>query len=195
LKRLFPAVLLPLTLLSGCATFTPYSIDEATIESEIQQRVARFGEQQRANGSPLTLKLERAHVTLGPDDRQVAVVDLAGTASVEAFMATIPVGVEFTVEGTPVYDGGEKAVFIRNLKLLSSRVDTQMGSLDLTPYGGMLTDIASQLLDEHPVYRLNEEDMGQRLFGMMNLGIEVRPGRIALVPAGGDEDEVRGPVR
>lgn len=195
MKQLLAAIILPLTLLSGCATFSPYSIDEATIESEIQQRVARFEEQQRVNGSPLTLKLETVKVTLGPDDRQVAVVDLAGKASVDAFLATIPVDVAFSVEGTPVYDAGEKAVFIRNLKLLSSRVNTQMGSLDLTPYGGMLTDIATQLLDENPIYRLNEEDMSQRLFGMMNLGIEVRPGRIALVPAGKDGNEVRRPVR
>ncbi len=195
MKRLFAMLSLPLTLISGCATFTPYSIDEATIESKIQKRVAEFDEQQRASGSPLTLKLEKAKVTLGPDKRQVAVVDLTGTASLETFLATIPVDVEFSVEGSPVYDREEKAVFIRDLKLLNSRLDTQMGSLDLTPYAGVLTDIANQLLTDKPLYRLNEENLGQRLFTRMNLGIEVQPGRIAMVPAGSSDDKVRRPVR
>jgi hypothetical protein len=49
-------------------------------------------------------------------------------------------------------------------------------------------------LNENPVYRLDEDDGAARLFGMMNLKVAIKPGRIALVPAGSNE-EVQRPVR
>lgn len=183
LRQYLLPILGSLLLVSGCAsTFDRYSIDEATIEQHLQRQIQNFDQQQARNGIPMRLELKRAKVTLGPEGREVALVDFAGTATVDAMMMKIPVGISFRMEGAPVYDSEAKAVFLRDLKLLESRVDSGMGSLDLQPFAGSLTRIAAVFLDTNPVYELDESDFGQRLFGMMNMGIKVSPGRLTMVP-------------
>ncbi len=189
LKLLRFVAVLPLTLFGGCATISPYTVDEATIEDFLQKQVNAFGRQQRENGLPLSLELERSKVTLGPDGRQVAIVDFEGTATLEAFITRIPIGLALKVEGAPVYDPEEKAVYIRDLKLLETMVRSGGNAIDLGPYTGTLSDVAARFLNEQPVYRLDESDARQRLFSRMNLGIEVRPGRLALVPGGKRVDQ------
>ncbi|MDX1589119.1 MAG: DUF1439 domain-containing protein [Oleiphilaceae bacterium] len=187
-------LLMTLALLaSGCASMSPYSIDEATVEQHLQQQIRNFDAQQVRNGVPMRLELKRAKVRLGPDGREVVHVDFAGRASLDALMVRIPVDISFMVEGAPFYDGEKKAVFLRDLTLLESRLESTMGSLDLQPYAGAITTIASRFLDEYPVYELDETDLGQRLFGMMNMNIKVGDGRLTLVPGGDTRRE--GPVR
>lgn len=183
LKLLRFIAVMPLTL-AGCATVSPYTLDEATIEQFLQNQVTEFGRQQREQGLPLSLELERTKVTLGPDGRQVAVVDFEATATLEALITRVPIGLALKIEGAPVYDPEEKAVYIRDLKLLETRVRSGDNAIDLGPYTGALADIASRFLNERPVYRLNESDVRQRLFSVLNMGIEVRPGKLALVPGG-----------
>jgi len=169
---------------TGCASFGEHhSINEAQVEDYLQQQLRDFDRQLQAGGI-MSLDLQRAKVTLGPDNREVAVLDFAGRATVDAFLARVPVDIAFRVEGAPVYDSDERAVFIRDLKLLDSRITSGMGAMDLTPYGGMITEYAAMFLDNNPVYRLDEDDFGQRMFGMMNMGIKVKPGRLTMVPGG-----------
>ena len=181
-------VLLP-AFAGGCASFSPYSVDESALEKHISDRIADYSRDLSDQGMPITLELTSADVMIGPEDRDVAVVDFAGRAVLQA--PRIPIDLEFSVEGTPVYESEERAIYIRNLKVLSTQVEAVGSAFDLSPITGTLSDVASRLLDEHPVYRLDEEDAGARLFGMMNLRIEIQPGRLALVPAGSDENVQR----
>lgn len=177
---------------SGCASFSPYSIDEATIQGHLAEQVQNFSRDIRASGIPITLELNRADVAVGPDNREIVVIDFAGKAILQA--PRIPIDISFSVEGKPEYEPEEKAIYVRNVKLLSSQIEAAGSAFNLSPMTGTLSDVASQLLNENPVYQLDEDDSGARLFGMMNLRVAIKPGRIALVPAGSDE-EVRRPVR
>lgn len=174
---------------SGCASFSPYSVDESALEQHISDRIDGFSKDLSDRGLPFTLELSNADVMIGPEDRDVAVVDFSGRAVLNA--PRIPVDLQFSVEGKPVYESEERAIYIRDLKILSTRVEAAGNAFDLSPITGTLSDVASQLLNEHPVYRLDEEDSGARLFGMMNLRIDVQPGRLTLVPAGSDENVQR----
>ena len=77
-----------LTLFSGCASFSPYSVSEGTIESYLQDAVADFDRHQLQTGSPLGLSLSQADITMGPDGRDVAVIGAGGAARAIGFGLT-----------------------------------------------------------------------------------------------------------
>ncbi|WP_077528921.1 DUF1439 domain-containing protein [Vreelandella utahensis] len=194
MKRIAKTLLLVLlpAFAGGCASFSPYSVDESTIENHLSDRITDFSRDLGDRGLPVTLELTRADVTIGPEERDVAVVDFGGRAVLQA--PRIPIDLNFSIEGTPVYEAEEKAIYIRNLKVLSTNVEAAGSAFDLSSITGTLSDIAAQFLNERPVYRLDEDETGARLFGMMNLRIDVQPGRLTLVPAG-SEDNVQRSIR
>ena len=191
MKRITRTALLMLlpVVAGGCASFSPYSVDESTIESHLRDRIASFSQDLSDRGLPVTLELTSADIAIGPEGRNVAVVDFGGRAVLQA--PRIPIDLDFSVEGTPVYEAEKKAIHIRDLKVLSTNVEAAGSAFDLSPITGTLSDIAAQFLNERPVYRLNEEEAGARLFGMMSLRLDVQPGRLTLVPAGSGEDVQR----
>ena len=179
------AVLLGAALLalSGCAALSPYSVSESTLEGYLQNAVADFDRSQLKAGSPISVSLSEADITLGPDGREVAVLDIQGQVAVNAFMAKLPVDLALKVEGVPIYDREQKAVFIRRLKLLDSRIDSPYFSGDLKPVTDNVMRLVAQRLETVPVYRLDENDLGQRLFGMAPVDVKVGSGKLILVPA------------
>lgn len=183
-KRLTGLLLLVSVLLaSGCASFSPYSISEAQIERHLQDAVADFDRQQLNSGSPLSLSLSDADITLGPDGRDVAVIDLRGQVALNALMTKLPVDIALKLEGAPVYDSEEKAVYIRRLNLLESSIDSPFFKGDLAPVTDSVMRVVAQMLETMPVYRLDESDTTQRMFGMVPMDIRVAPGRLEFVMA------------
>ncbi|NWO07806.1 MAG: DUF1439 domain-containing protein [Alteromonadaceae bacterium] len=183
-KRLTGLLLLVSVLLaSGCASFSPYSISQAQIERHLQDAVADFDRQQLNSGSPLSLSLSDADITLGPDSRDVAVIDLRGQVALNALMTKLPVDIALKLEGAPVYDSEEKAVYIRRLNLLESSIDSPFFKGDLAPVTDSVMRVVAQMLETMPVYRLDESDTTQRMFGMVPMDIRVAPGRLEFVMA------------
>mgnify|MGYP005857348971 CR=1 FL=1 len=168
-------------ILGGCASFSPYSVSEGTIEGYLQDAVADFDRQQLQSGSPIGLSLSNADITLGPDGRDVAVIDLSGQVSLNAMLMKLPVDIMLKVEGAPVYDSKEKAIYLRRLQLLDSRIESSFFKGDLKPVTDNVMRVVSKMLETMPVYRLDETDASQRMFGMVPLDIRVAPGRIEFV--------------
>jgi len=176
------ALLLAVTLLSGCAGFSPLTISEATLERHLQDAVSNYDRQQLQAGSPLSLSLDNADITLGPDGRDVAVIDLSGQVALNALMAKIPADIRLKVEGAPVYDSQEQAIYIRRLKLLESSVDTPyFSSGELKPVTDNIMRVVAQMLETIPVYRLDGTSLGARLMGMTEMDVRVAPGRLEFV--------------
>lgn len=170
-----------LLVLAGCASFSPYSISEATLEKNLQQVVTDFDSAQLKSGSPLSLSLSEADITLGPDGRDVAVVNLQGKVALNALLTEIPVNFTLSVEGAPVYEAEEKAVYLRRLKLLDSRLESSLFSGDLKPVTDNIMRVVAQWLETVPVYRLDETNTVQRMFGAMPVDVRVVPGRLEFV--------------
>src|SRR5690554_354517 len=169
-------------LLSGCAGFSPLSISEATLERHLQDVVRDYDRQQLQAGSPLSLSLDNADITLGPDGRDVAVIDLSGQVALNALMARFPADIALKVEGAPVYDSQERAIYIRRLRLLESSVNTPyFSSGELAPVTDNVMRVVAQLLESVPVYRLDDTSLGARLMGMANMDLRVAPGRLEFV--------------
>ncbi len=182
-KGLKVLAVLAVTLISGCASLSPYSISEGELERHLQSMVSDYDRNQLQNGSPLSLSLSNADVTLGPDGRDVAVIDLQGQVALNALMAKLPVDIFLKVEGAPVYDSKEKAIFIRRLKLLDSRIESPLIKGDLKPVTDTVMRVVAQMLETMPVYRLDETNAGQRILGLVPMDVRVAPGRLEFVMA------------
>lgn len=182
-RAVFVVLMAAVSLLGGCASFSPYSVSEGTIEGYLQDAVAEFDRQQLQTGSPIGLSLSNADITLGPDGRDVAVIDLSGQVSLNAMMMKLPVDIALKVEGAPVYDSKEKAIYLRRLQLLDSSIESSFFKGDLKPVTDNVMRVVSQMLETMPVYRLDEANATQRMFGMVPLDIRVAPGRIEFIMA------------
>lgn len=183
MPRLLFLPLLILTLLSGCASMSPYSISEKTLEGHLQDAIKNFDREQLRAGSPLSVSLSKADITLGPDGRDVAIVDLTGQVSVNALLTRLPVAIALKVEGAPVYDSKEKAVYLRRLRLLDSRVESPLFKGNLKPVTDTVMRVVAQMLETMPIYRLDQSSLGQRILGMVPMDIRVAPGRLEFVTA------------
>lgn len=176
-------LLFSLVLTGGCASLSPYSVSESTLERHLQDAVSDFDRQQLQGGSPLSLSLSNADITLGPDGRDVAVIDLKGQISLNALMAKLPVDIALKVEGAPVYDSEEKAIYLRRLQLLESSIDSSFFKGDLKPVTDTVMRAVAQMLETMPIYRLDEADFTQRMFGMVPMDVRVAPGRLEFIMA------------
>ncbi|KAA1171969.1 DUF1439 domain-containing protein [Marinobacter salinexigens] len=172
-----------MAMTSGCASFSPYSISEGELERHLQDVVSNYDREQLQSGSPLSLSLSDADITLGPDGRDVAVIDVKGQVALNALMAKLPVDIALKVEGAPVYDSKEKAVYIRRLQLLESSIDSPLFKGDLAPVTDNVMRVVAQMLETFPVYRLDETDPTQKMFGLMPVDIRVAPGKLEFVMA------------
>ncbi|WP_111497513.1 MULTISPECIES: DUF1439 domain-containing protein [Marinobacter] len=172
-----------LMTLSGCAALSPYSVSESTLEGYLHDAVTDFDRQQLEAGSPLSVSLDQADITLGPDGREVAVLDIQGQVAVNAFMTKLPVDLKLKLEGAPVYDADQQAIFIRRLQLLDSSVESSLFKGDLKPVTDNVMRLVAQWLETVPVYRLNQDSFAERMIGMAPVDVKVAPGRLVLVPA------------
>ncbi|AZZ95250.1 MULTISPECIES: DUF1439 domain-containing protein [unclassified Hahella] len=183
MKKLFLPILVLMSLLSGCAALSPFSISEATLESYMQEQVSRYDRQQLESGSPLSLALDKVDVTLGPEGRDVAVLELNGEVAVNALMAKLPVGVFLKVEGAPYYNSQEKAVYIRRLRLLDSRIDSPYFKGDFKPVTDNAMRFLAQMLETMPVYRLDDANLAGQFMSLTNMDLKVAPGKLVFVPS------------
>ncbi len=181
ITRLLPLALL--LLMGGCASLASYTITEGELERHLQQQVAAFDRDQVESGSPLSVALGKIDVELGPDGRDVVVLDVDGEVALNVLLMRVPVDLALKLEGAPVYSSKDRAVYIRRLRLLDSRVNSPYFQGDLKPATDTAMRFLAQMLESMPVYRLDESDYRQRLLGAVPLDIKVERGRLRIVPA------------
>lgn len=171
-------------LLGGCATlYNSYSVDEGTLENYLRQQVSEFNNQQQKAGIPVSVSLQDVNVILGPGGRNTAILNIDGDVAMHAFLARLPVNISLSVQGTPVYDPQTKAVYIRDLKLLNSHVDSPFFSGDAQPLASGMMQSVSKMLSTLPVYRLNQSNLLMRLAGGAPAEMTVEPGRLVFTSA------------
>lgn len=179
-------LILIISLLSGCAGVSPFSIDESMLSSHLQRVVADYDRQQLQAGSPLGMKLNDAGVIIGPDGRDVIQLSLEGEVSLNTVLASFPVRLKLSLEALPVYVKEEKAIYIRRLKLLNSSVESSLlNGLNLDQSAAKQgVSILAQLLEHVPVYRLNEKNMAEAIVASSPLVMKVTRGRLVFALEG-----------
>ena len=170
----------------GCTTLATYEVNEAELEQYLQKAVKDFDRQQGKSGSPLSVELDTAHIVVGPEDRDVVVLDVTGQAALNAVITKIPVDLTLKIEGSPVYSGKDKAVYIKRLHLVDSKMHSPFlqgnAEKQIKPVVDMVMATLAKLLEEMPVYRLDESDPRQKLLATMPVDIVVGRGKLRMVP-------------
>ncbi len=170
----------------GCTTLATYEVDEAELEQYLAKAVKDFDRQQARSGSPLSVELHNASIDLGPDDRDVIVLDVQGQAALNAVIAKIPVDMDLKIEGAPVYSGKDKAVYIKRLRLVDSKMTSPYlqgnAQQQIKPVADMVLATLAKVLEDTPIYRLDESDPRQRLLANMPVDIVVGRGKLRIVP-------------
>ncbi|WP_344805825.1 DUF1439 domain-containing protein [Allohahella marinimesophila] len=171
-----------LLLLASCASLSPYSIGEAELKGYLLETLQEFDRQQLKSGSPLGLRIDDADVDIGPDGREVIRLKLGGTASVNALLASIPADFSLDIEGTPVFDNEEKAVYVRRFALNDANLQLPFIKQDLKPVTRQIMAVVTQYLEQVPVYRLEADSMASRISSLKAMQIKVLEGKLTLVP-------------
>ena len=87
------------------------------------------------------------------------------------------------IEGSPFYDSEKKAVFLRNVKLLDTYVDTAGFKGNLSLLDDQAMQVINGFLAVNPIYKLNTSDPKIALLSKLPLDLQVAQGEIRLVPA------------
>lgn len=168
--------------ITGCASFlNPLNVTEDQLEGYMREQVTRFDQQQLKTGLPLSVKMKEADITIGPEGKEVVQLAIGGEVAVNALLTKIPVDVFLKVEGTPVLVASERAVYIKRLSLLDSRIDSTFFKGDFKPVTDTLMRAVAQMLETMPVYRIPEDNMAGRMLSLTDMQIKVVPGKLLLV--------------
>jgi len=178
-----PFLLVLAVLCSGCASVSPLSISETSLEGYFKQQVAKFDKEQLASGSPVSVGLQEIDITVGPNGREVVVLEVDGDVALNALVARIPVAMSLTVEGAPVYDSNDHAIYIKRLNLIDSSIESGFFSGSLEPVTGTMMAALAQLLASAPVYRLDDAHWSGKLMAIADMDLKVVPGKLVFVPA------------
>ncbi|MCQ8877100.1 DUF1439 domain-containing protein [Pseudoalteromonas shioyasakiensis] len=179
-------LLLGCLFLSACNTtngVSVYSFTNSEIESVLNQQLPKLSEQVKLMGLPVQFDVNDLSVNVGPDNRDVVVLGADSSAIINAFALKYPVRLKLQIEGAPFYDSEQKAVFLRNVKLLDSSIDAGGFKGNL----GVLDDEAMKVINGflavNPVYKLNMNDPKVALLSKLPLDMKVEQGAIKLVPS------------
>lgn len=179
-------LLLVVTLfLAACAStqnMSVYSFTNSEVEGLLAKQLPKMSDKVSVMGLPLKLDVNDISVNIGPDNSDVVVLGADTSAQIKAFALKYPIRLKLQIQGRPYYDSKEKAVFLKDVKLLDSTLNAgkfkgNLGSLDQ-----QAMEVINSFLSKNPVYRLNTSDPKVMLLSKLPLDMKISQGVIKLVP-------------
>ncbi|WP_445400330.1 DUF1439 domain-containing protein [Zobellella sp. An-6] len=173
-----PLVVLFSLLLSACAGISQYSVAESEIERSLytllEEQAPRFTQ------GLVQTRVDNLDLQIGPDSRQVVRLNLKGETAINALVARIPAQLDLAIEGRPVYDRQQNAIFIRDLNLLQSKVDAFGYRGDMAAASAGMMQLVRAVLENQPVYRLDDSRYGW--LKTVPVAMDIQPGQLVFSP-------------
>jgi len=182
MRILFIMVTLFLTGCNSTQGISIYSFTNADMESVLKEELPKLSEKISLMGLPVQLDVNDLSVNIGPDNRDVVMLGADTSAEINAFALKYPVRLKLQIEGSPFYDSEKNAVFLRNVKLLDSTVDSGGFQGNLSVLDNEVMKTINAFLAVNPVYKLNMNDPKMLLLSKLPLDMKVVEGAIKLVP-------------
>ena len=104
------------------------------------------------------------------------------SAALSLFGLSYPATMQLQVEGVPYYDGHEKAIYLRSVKLLDSSIEASGYRGSLKPVTNELLQLVNGYLANNPVYRLDTANPTVKLLTSVPVNMAVQQGRISFMP-------------
>ncbi|EGN74230.1 Protein of unknown function (DUF1439) [Idiomarina sp. A28L] len=184
MKRWF--IVLSVFFLSACAQFTDmlsYRINESQLEQLILQQAELQKPEVRIMGFSVPLEITSLTAEIGPNQTDIVRLQAGFNLPIEVFGRSYPVALNLGVEGAPIYDGNEKAIYVRRLNVVNSSINAGGYSGTLTGLNGQVLEILDEFMSQQPVYRLNPEDRTQQLLMQVPLSLTVEEGALRISPS------------
>jgi hypothetical protein len=178
-------ILAGLLLLASCAQLqqmSAYTITEAQLEQMLRQQLPELNRKATVAGIPLSMQVEQMQVDIGPDKSDVIRLDTTASAALSLFGLSYPATLQLNIEGVPYYDGSQKAIYLRSVKLLSSSVDAAGYRGNLAPVSNELLQLINGYLANNPVYKLDSSDPTVKLLTAVPVNMAVQVGQIRFFP-------------
>lgn len=177
---MFKPVLITLSalLLSACASMSQYSVSESEIEKSLYTLLEQ--EAPRLTQGLVETQIDKLDLQIGPDNRDVVRLNLKGETAINALIARFPAQLDLAIEGRPVYDRTQNAIFLRDLTLLQSKVDAFGYKGDITAASGGMMQLIRSVLENQPVYRL--DDSRYSWISKAPVAMTIAPGRFVFSP-------------
>ncbi len=175
-----------LALLTACSQLqqmSAYNVTEADLEQLLRQQLPKLTRQAEVAGIPLQLKVEAMQVQIGPGNAELVRVKTDASAALSLFGLSYPASLQLHIEGVPYYDGGQKAIYLRSVKLLDSSIEASGYRGNLVPVSNELLQLVNGYLANNPVYRLDTSNPTVKLLTAVPLNMAVQSGRIVFSPA------------
>ncbi|MBL1378757.1 DUF1439 domain-containing protein [Zobellella iuensis] len=173
-----PVIVLFSLLLTACAGVSQYSVAESEIERSLytllEEQAPRFTQ------GLVQTRVDHLNLQIGPDNRQVVRLNLKGETAINALVARIPAQLDLAIEGRPVYDRQQNAIFIRDLNLLQSKVDAFGYQGDMAAASAGMMQLVRAVLENQPVYRLDDSRYGW--LKTVPVAMDIAPGRLVFSP-------------
>jgi hypothetical protein len=183
IMRIFLA--LSILLLGACATnqgISLYTVDENELSSKLKQQLPKLNREVRVMGFTMEFGVNDLGVDIGPEKRDVIVLDFDAAAKLNAIVTTYSLSIGIQVEGTPYYDSAQKAVFVKDVKLLDSNIEAPGYSGSLSVIDGQVLKIINDFLAVNPVYKLDMNNSRVKWMANLPVNMQIADGAIRLVP-------------
>ncbi|WP_371193907.1 DUF1439 domain-containing protein [Glaciecola sp. SC05] len=174
--------ILLLSACSGTQGLSVFSFTNADMESLLNGQLPKLSERMSIMGLPVQFDVNNLKIDIGPDNREVIVLDVDSSAEISAFTLNYPVRLMLKVEGSPYYDSSKKAVFLRDVKLLDSSVDAGGFKGNLGVLNKEALQVINAFLAVNPVYELDMQNPRLAMLSKLPLDMKVVNGAISLVP-------------
>ncbi|WP_229667744.1 DUF1439 domain-containing protein [Oceanisphaera marina] len=178
--RMLKSITLSLTtlLLTACASISQYSISESELEKSLYTLLEQ--EAPRLTQGLVETQIDKLDLQIGPENRDIVRLNLQGETAINALIARFPAQLDLVIEGRPVYDRKQNAIFLRDLNLLQSKVDAFGYKGDMTMASTGMMQIVRSILENQPIYRL--EGSRYSWLSKTPVGLTIAPGRFILSP-------------
>jgi len=174
-----------LAVLSGCSQIqqmAAYSVSEAELEQMLRQQLPELTRKATVAGIPLTMQVEKMLVDIGPNNSDVVRLDTSASAALSLFGLSYPANMQLKIEAVPYYDGTEKAVYLRSVKLLNSSIEASGYRGNLAPVTNEMLQLINGYLANNPVYKLDMTNPTVKLLTAVPVNMAVQDGRISFTP-------------
>lgn len=161
-------------LVLSLPSFALVSYTMSLSEQQLQQQLNQLQQQQYQDGF-LTVNLKQPAISLSSHQDKLALTGLVETL----FLGSLKANANFKVLGKIKYQAEQGAFYLYDLEL-ESLASEQIPSQYIDKIKGAVSQLLNQVLEDQPVYTLNDADLQEKLAKASLKQVEVKEGKLQL---------------
>ncbi|QIZ78496.1 DUF1439 domain-containing protein [Ferrimonas lipolytica] len=178
MKRTRALLIAASALLAACST--SYSITEGELEGYLNKQLRQQHVSEGNKDLGVDLVLGDTEVNIGDEADTVSVTS---SARLKLNTPIIPLraGISLSFKARPYYDPVEQAIYLKDVELADISASPSQVESILKPIGMQTGEWVGAILQNQPIYSLDNTDWRQELIGKFGRELKVSPGKLEFV--------------